>query len=62
MHAVKNDTDQLVLETKEGELYRGTGAKSIFSPERNESDNLRLFKDAPNLLSYEYRVRPIIGE
>lgn len=57
MHAVKNDTDQLILETKEGELYRGTAAKSIFSPERKESDNLRLFKDAPNLLSYEYRVK-----
>ena len=56
MNAVECGVDDLVLETNEKELYRGADAKSIFSSDREEAYNLRLFKDAPNLLSYEYRV------
>ena len=56
MKAVESGVDDLVLETKEKELYRGADAKSIFSSDRKEAYNLRLFKDAPNLLGSEYRV------
>lgn len=57
MNAVETGMNDLVLETREKELYRGASAQSIFSYEREEAHNLWLFKDAPNLLGYECRVK-----